>query len=170
MSSPRLIVPLLVLAALLASGCGSSSKKELLTQKEATRLEKTLDEADRLVDDTKCDKAREAALKGSHQAQELPRHVSSELQNNLVEGFEHLAQQIDDECRPPEKTATPTPTEEPTETPTEEPTESPSPSPTPTPTPTPTATPEATITPDPGGANGDGNAGNGNGNLEDSGD
>jgi outer membrane biosynthesis protein TonB len=165
MSSPRSIAPLLVLLALLASGCGSSSKKELLTQKEANRLENTVNDADRLVDGNKCDAAREAALKGSRQAQELPKHVSAKLQNNLVEGFEHLAQQIEQECQKPEKTPTPTPSPSPTPTPTEEPTPTPTPSPTPTPTPTPEVTPVPTATPNSGGADGNGN-GNANG-LED---
>jgi outer membrane biosynthesis protein TonB len=157
MSSPRFLVPLLVLAALIASGCGSSSKKELLTQREASRLENIVNDADRLVDDNRCQDARDAALKGSRQAQDLPKHVSPELQSNLVEGFEHLAEQVEQECKRPEKTptATPSPTETPTEEPTAEPTPSPTEEPTPTPTPTPTATPEATVTPDSGGASGD---------------
>jgi outer membrane biosynthesis protein TonB len=165
MSSPRFLVPLLVLAALLASGCGSSSKKELLTQREASRLENAVNDADRLVDDNRCDAARDAALKGSTQAQNLPKHVSSELQANLVDGFEHLVQQIEQECKRPEKTPTPTPSPSPTATPTEEPTAEPTPTPTeePTPTPTPTATPGVTVTPDSGGASGD------PGNLEDQG-
>src|SRR5690349_16954118 len=98
MSSPRSLVPLLVLAALLASGCGASSKKELLTAREANRLEATVNDADRLVDANRCDAARDAALKGSRQAQDLPKHVSTELQTNLVDGFEHLAQEIEDNC------------------------------------------------------------------------
>jgi hypothetical protein len=157
MSSPRSLVLLLVLAALLASGCGSSSKKELLTAREAARLENTVNEADRLVDENRCDAARAAALKGSRQAQDLPRRVSAKLQSNLVNGFEHLVERIEQECKRPEKTPTATPSPSPTAEPTEEPTVEPTPSPTeePTPTATPTATPGVTVTPDSGGASGD---------------
>ena len=141
MSSPRFLVPLLVLAALLASGCGSASKRELLTAKEASRLEKVVDEVDRLVEENKCVAARAAALKGSKEAQELPRHVSTDLQANLVEGYEHLAEQVGQECERPEETPTPTPSPSPTPSPTEEPTPSPTPTPTEEPSPTPTPTP-----------------------------
>jgi outer membrane biosynthesis protein TonB len=150
---------MLVLASLLAAGCGGASKRDLLTAKEASKLEATVDEVDRLVDQKKCSAARDAALKGSQQAQDLARHVDDGLRNNLVDGFEHLVGEIEQNCQKPEKTPTPSPS--PTETPTEEPTPTPTKEPTPTPTPTPTATPTETpsvvptTTPDNGGVSPD---------------
>jgi hypothetical protein len=158
---PRLIALPLLAAALLAAGCGSS-KEKLLTQREATRLERTLEQARRAAEDGRCQDAAELATKGSRQAQSLPSRVDPDLQRNLVEGFEHLREQIEQDCAKPEPTVTPTAT--PTATPTETPTATPTATPSPTPTPTATVTPEPsvvpTITPDTGGTGGtgDGNA------------
>src|SRR3954453_14731637 len=152
MSSPRSFVFLVLLVALLASGCGSSnSKRKLLTAKEAARVEKGVRDVDTLASDTKCTAARAAALKGQQQALDLPRHVGQSLQQNLVDGFNHLADQVQSDCQRPEKTPTPKPSQTPTATATAKPTSTPTEEPTPTPTPTPTATPTATATPDNGG-------------------
>jgi hypothetical protein len=157
MSSPRSLVFLALLVALLASGCGSSnSKKKLLTAKESSRLEKIVREVDSLASDNKCQAAQAAALRGQQAALDLPQHVGQSLQQNLVDGFNHLAEQVQSDCQKPEKTPTSTPTETPTEAPTETPTSTPTETPTETPTATPTATATATATPDSGGANGDG--------------
>ena len=147
---------MLVLVALLAAGCGSDNESELLTAREAARLETIVDEVDRFVDDRRCRQARAAALQGSRRAQELPGRVAADLQANLVEGFEYLAQQVESECEAPEPTPTPTATEEPTPEPTEEPTPEPTEEPTPEPTaePTPEPTAEPTATPDTGGTEG----------------
>jgi outer membrane biosynthesis protein TonB len=152
------VLPLLG-AAFLAAGCGSS-KQKLLTQREATRLEQTLEAARRAAEQGNCRQAAQLAAKGSTQAQNLPPHVDNALQRNLVQGFEHLRSRIDTECG----AATPTPTPTPSPTPSPTPTVTPTPSPTPTETPTPTATPSETPlpvdtptpTPASGGANGDG--------------
>jgi hypothetical protein len=164
--SSRLIALPLLATALLAAGCGSS-QKQLLTQREATRLERTLEQARRAAEAGQCQEAAQLADKGSRQAQNLPSRVDPDLQRNLVDGFEHLRTTIEDECAKPQETPTPSPTA--TETPAETPSPTPSPTPTETPaeTPTPAPTVVPSITPDTGGAgSGDGTPAAGNGGDE----
>jgi cell division septation protein DedD len=138
------------------AGCGSSNEG-LLTARQAARLSSVLEAARRAADDDQCSKARGYAQKGADRASRLGSSVDSKLQRNLVEGFNHLSDQINSECGKRAKptateTATPTATETATPTPTETPSPTPTPTQTATPTPTPTATATPTSTPDTGGS------------------
>ena len=135
-------------AALLLAGCGDAAKGKL-NGRQADRLSQQVELAQAAVDKRLCGKAAEAATEGANIVTGFGQGVDPELQDNLVEGFNHLNRTIASDCQKPEKTPTPSPS--PTETVTEAPTEEPTPSPTPTPTPTPTAAPtEApTIVPTP---------------------
>src|SRR3954447_8174581 len=132
MSAPRLPLAMLLGAlALPVAGCGSADQG-LLTPKQASKLRAELEDARRAVDDDpqRCKAARSAAQRGSEKAAQLPARVDEKLQRNLQQGFNHLVDQVNQECgadKVPKKTPTPTPTA----TPEEE-------------TPTPTPTPEET--------------------------
>jgi outer membrane biosynthesis protein TonB len=132
--------------ALLAAGCGEAGKGKISSD-QGDKLTAFVDRAQRAVEAGKCGAAQTAASEGAQAALDLKGPVDAKLQDNLVEGFNHLSQRITRECDRPEKTPTPSPT--PTETATEEPTVVPTPSPTPTPTPTEAPTQEPTEAPTP---------------------
>jgi hypothetical protein len=148
-----------------AAGCGSSDKG-LLTARQANRLKTHLEDARRAVDAGKCNTARAAAGDGADRASKLSSNVDTKLQRNLQDGFNHLVDEINQECgqdqqATPTATATETPTPTPTATQTAEPTPTPTATPTETPAPTPTATPTETATPDTGGTGGTGGTNSG---------
>src|SRR6266542_5305339 len=93
MSAPRPLIVALAAAALVVAGCGNA-KEGLLTSKQANRLLASLEAARHAADDGRCNAARDAAQKGAEQASKLPSRVDSKLQNNLVDGFNHLAEQV----------------------------------------------------------------------------
>jgi hypothetical protein len=168
---------LLAALALPVAGCGGGGEG-LLTDRQASRLRAELEDARRAIDESpqRCGQARDAAQRGAERVAALPARVDRELQRNLREGFNHLADQVNAECgadREPRKTRTPEPTPTPTVTaePTPTPTVTAEPTPTPTetaePTPTPTETAVPTVTPDTGGTD-DGGGTIAPGNSEDS--
>jgi len=160
--APSLLIALCSAAlALPVAGCGGESDKGLLTGAKADRLSESLSDARAALDDERprCGAARKAAQQGAARASALGSKVDAELRDNLVEGFNHLVDEVNAGCDRPEPTPTPTPTptveETPTvvETPTEEPTEVPTEEPTPVPTVTAEPTVELTAPPeDTGGA------------------
>jgi hypothetical protein len=144
----------LVAAALLASGCGNADKGKL-TSKQSGLMNFYADHAQTYIGKGDCASAQAAAAKGADRASGLAGNVSAKLQDNLVEGFNHLSKRITAECAKPAKTPTATATETPTSTPTEKPTSTPTATSTPTPTATATATAAPTATTTTGGADGD---------------
>jgi outer membrane biosynthesis protein TonB len=158
--APRHIVAFLVTAlALFVSACGSSDK-ELLKESQAERLQAYVDNADNAIRNDKCGNASRQAQEAADRISRMD-NLDAELRNNLIDGFNHLAEEADRGCQEekPDKTPTPTPTEEPTETavPTETPTEVPTETPTPVetatevPTEIPTEVPTEVPTTDSGG-------------------
>jgi len=136
MPRPRLLVPGLLVAALLA-GCGSEDPG-LIPPDRATALTKTVDAVKAACDGEDPDTARDAVAEARNQVSELPGSVDQGLRRNLREWLTRIDNRIEQDCEPEEE-ETPTPTASPTPTPTE----------TPEATPTPTATPEPTETPAP---------------------
>jgi hypothetical protein len=162
MRASRLPLAFVALAvALPLAGCGSSDDQGLLTARASNRLESALEDARRAVDDGKCNEARAAARRGADRASKLSSRIDEDLQRNLQDGFNHLVDQVNQECgrdEDPKRTPTPTSTPEETATPTPEVTETPTATATATATPTATATAvptaTATATPDTGGSDG----------------
>lgn len=145
MPAPRLLIALCSAAlALPVAGCGESDKG-LLTGAKADRLSESLSDARAALDDQRCRAAREAAQQGASRASALGSKVDAELRDNLVEGFNHLVDEVNAGCDRPEPTPTPTPTVEETPTVVETPTEEPTEVPTEEPTPVPTVTAEPTV-------------------------
>jgi outer membrane biosynthesis protein TonB len=127
--------------ALVVSACGSSDKG-LLKGNQAVSLNEFVDNAEQAVSNGRCGNAAREAQAGADRVQQME-NLDPKLQRNLIDGFNHLADEAATGCESdkPEKTPTPTPTEEPTETPTEEPTEAPTEAPTEVPTEVPTDVP-----------------------------
>ncbi len=142
--------------ALVIAGCGESDKGKI-SSAQAGKLTKSVDRAEAAFQDGDCAEARTAAAAGADKVAALKGTVDDGLRQNLIDGFNHLEQELASGCDKPEKTATPEPTETATETPEPTVTETATPEPTDTPTPEPTdtATPEPTDTatpePDTGG-------------------
>jgi hypothetical protein len=138
------------LGVLVLAGCGSENEA-LIPGDDADQLTALVGEAGDASAAGECDKAKRAVADAERELAGLPRKTSRKLKANLRDWLDHLAQQIEADCKPPatatatpEATATATATPEATETATPEPTE------TATPEPTETATPEPTDTADPG--------------------
>jgi hypothetical protein len=142
-------------AALLVAGCGDAGKGKL-NGRQASDLSKQVELAQAAVDAGKCNAAHTAATKGADLASGYGKGVDPKLQDNLVQGFNHLNDTISSDCNKPEKTPTPSPspTETPTDVPTVVPTITPEPTPSPTPTPTPTPAPTVEETPTSNGLGG----------------
>ena len=144
------------LAAGLA-GCGESGN-DLIPERTAARMLEQVDrvEAAMSQDPPECTQAREAAQAGRRRAAGLSSKVDEDLKQNLVDWFDHLADEARKTCREsrPDRSPTPSPTatETPEETATPSPTATATPDETETPTPTPTDTPTPTPTADNGGA------------------
>jgi hypothetical protein len=143
-SAPRHLAAAAALLGLLVTGCGDAGKGKL-NARQADKLNQQVTLAQAAVDKGNCGAAHNAAAQGAHIATSFGKGVSRKLQNNLVEGFNHLNSVISDGCSKPQKDKTPTPTPSPVETVTEVPTSPPTPSPTPSPTATPTPTEAATV-------------------------
>jgi hypothetical protein len=161
--APRHFAACTVVALVLA-GCGETGKGKL-NANQADKLSAQVEAAQSAADNGQCGKAQEAASEGAEIASGIQKGVDPELQDNLVEGFNHLGRTVDSDCEKPEKTPTPTPspvetvTEVPTEVPTEEPTPTPTPTPTEVPTEVPTEAPTEVPTEDTGGIPSDGDDG-----------
>jgi hypothetical protein len=144
----RPIVALAVAAlALPLSACGNSDKG-LLTQKSADRLLADLNTAQNFVDSGDCNKASQLAGTDAERVARI-NGLDAKLRENLIEGFNHLADEANGGCNDAKPDKTPTPTVTPTATATETPAETATPTETPaeTATPvTPTATPDETVT------------------------
>lgn len=145
------------------AGCGNAGKGKL-TSAQAAKLTRSVDRAQASFQKGNCADARTAAAAGADKVAGLRSNVDNGLRQNLIDGFNHLEQELATACdTKPETTSTPEPTitETPTEAPTVTVTATPSPDPThtatATPSPTTTAEPTATATttpaPDTGGTN-----------------
>jgi hypothetical protein len=145
----------LLVVALLLGGCGRENP-HLLRQSDADRLSNTTDEVSQLVSDHDCAGARKAVADAETQVTELPRITAQRLRQNLSDWYDHLDQQVRNDCTEAEETptATPSATETATQTPTASPTKTPTETATPTATPTETATPTSTPTVEPEGGTG----------------
>ena len=155
MPAPRLIASLAVAAlALPVAACGEADKG-MLSNNQAEELLAQVDLAEKSLAAGGCQTVIRRAEDAIKLAQEQ-NGVSTELRNNIIEGFQRVADRAETDCEPEEDEPkeTPTPEETPTEVPTEEPTPEPTVEPTPEPTeePTPEPTPEPTVeipTPEP---------------------
>jgi outer membrane biosynthesis protein TonB len=130
-----------------AAGCGDTGS-ELVPERTAARMVEFVDQVEAAMAQEQCSQARDAARAGRRRAAGLSSKVDEELKASLIDGFEHLEDEVRQECNrraKPKKTPTPDPT--PTATP--EPEETPTPEPTPTATETPQETPTAEPTPAP---------------------
>ncbi len=147
MPASRLITSLALAAFVLPVAACGEAEKGLLTNNQATELLDKVELAEKALDADEggCQTVARRAEEGIEVANSQ-NGVSTELRNNIIQGFQRVADRAELECEPdePEKTATPTPTAEPTEVPTEEPTEEPTPTAEPTEEPTPEPTPEPT--------------------------
>lgn len=127
----------------------------MLTNRQASELLAKVDLAEKALEAGGCQTVARRAEEGIDTVNEQ-NGISTELRNNIIEGFQRVADRAEVDCeREEEPKETPTPDETPTEVPTEEPTpepteEIPTPEPTEEPTPEPTPEPTAEIpTPEP---------------------
>ena len=134
-----------------AAGCGDTGS-ELVPERTAARRVEFVDKVEAAMAQEECSQARDAARAGRRRAAGLSSKVDEELKASLIDGFEHLEDEVRKECNRRQKPKE-TPTPDPTPTATAEPEETATPEPTPTatqePEETPTAEPEETPTEEP---------------------
>ena len=135
----RLLGVAVVTAGLSVAGCAEEDPR-FIPDRDAQALRGTLDQVESAAEEGECDTAAAHVQEAMQRVNDLPAAVDEQLRARLLQGLQHLAGRIPQDC-PPGQEQEPTPTATPEPTPTETPTPTPTPTPDPTPTPTPTPTP-----------------------------